>query len=280
MLHKSTQGHKLAGSEEFIPLVKTIEGNAISQSSSGRSRFSRQTEGYILENVLDVHRCFLSNLKFRCYRRTVLFPSEAIHHHSGHLSAQSARHAFSAGVLHGHSHGVRPATDRAPGTGAGHGALANSVVMGPALSGVATYHRLRHHIKINAGLIMALFYLQAEALIVLVAQPQGLEQRQDGAAVLAGDGARPQVSHGGLSVHCGVEALQVLTSPPQYPVAPGSHVPGEVNLWNLKHLTLSSFLLAPCLRLSSVASAFQKPFHELWRLQGEGRQGPGLPRKA
>ena len=158
--------------------------------------------------------------------------------------------------------------------------------MGPALGGIATHHRLRHHSKIHPGLIRALLHLQTEALIVLAAQPQRLEQGKSGTAVLAGNSSCPQVGDGGLPLHCGIEALQVLTSPIQHPVAPGPHMPGKINLRHLKHpclgrqVALSGFLSAPRLCFRSLASAFQKPFHELWRLQSEGRQWPGLPRQA
>src|SRR4051812_4241494 len=82
--------------------------------------------------------------------------------------------------------------------------------------------------KDNACSVGVRFHGEYYALVVLFAQPARLEQWYGRAAVLATDGARPQVSHGGLAIYDGIVALEVCLCTLQHPPAPGAHVPCQV----------------------------------------------------
>ena len=122
----------------------------------------------------------------------VFFALRPIHYHSRHHRAQPPRAAFKTYILHRRDR----AAARAGCAGARHGARSNALVVLPPLRRVAAVMR---HIALNAeddaGLVVLRLHRQQHALVILLAQPARLEQRQGGAALFAGHGARPEIGH-------------------------------------------------------------------------------------
>src|SRR5712692_5513019 len=103
--------------------------------------------------------------------------------------------ALYANIFHLHD----SATTRTGDTGAGHSTTTNALFSFSALGKRAfgLWHVFLHA-KDNACFVSVWLHGQHYSFFVLLAQPVRFEQRDGGAAVLAGDGARPEIGDGRL----------------------------------------------------------------------------------
>src|SRR5208337_2997906 len=117
---------------------------------------------------------------------------------------------------------------------------------------------------------------QENPLILLLAKPARLEQRDGRSAVLARHRARPQIGNCLLPLDRGIEPLQVLPSLLEHPPSPGPDVPGEVHIrwWEEPPLILSQLLLN--LFLGEPPRTLEERLHELGRLNRELWHGSHL----
>ena len=128
-------------------------------------------------------------------RQAVLFALRPVHHHGSHHGAQAPGAALEADVLHCHD----GAAAGAGCAGARHGPRPDASVVFPPLRRVAAILRhVRLHVKDDACAVRLRRHRQQHALVFLLAQPARLQQGKRGPALLAGNGARPEVGHRGL----------------------------------------------------------------------------------
>ena len=105
---------------------------------------------------------------------------------------------------------LAPARDMVPAPG--HGARPHLPVMLPPSRGSAcSLGNILLNAEDHPGFVGVGFHGESDPLVVLFAEPTGLEQRHRGPAILALHRPGPEIGHRGLAIHRGVKRGQLFS---------------------------------------------------------------------